>query len=517
MWDFVKKRAVISVSNKTGIVELAKELVALGYEIVSTGGTYKTITGAGIEATYVTEITGFPEILEGRVKTLHPYVHGGILAKRIPEHLTQLEELGIIPIDLVVVNLYPFKETIAKPHVTLEEAIENIDIGGPTMVRAAAKNYKYVTIIVNPERYMEIVDMLKTKGEVDEAARLSLAGEAFAHTAEYDTYIAQYLGKVTGWETAFPKTLVLRGEKMQDLRYGENPHQKAVFYREPGAQGANIGTARQLHGKELSFNNIIDINAALELVREFEPPAAVVVKHTNPCGTALGDTLADAYDRAFNVDPVSAFGGIVGLNREVDKDTAEKLSGPFLEAIIAPSFSQEALSILTKKANVRLLETGDLNRSQVAGIDVKKVNGGILLQDIDKGQVAVSDLKVVSERKYTPEELEELIFAWKVVKHVKSNAIVVAKGKQTLGVGAGQMNRVGSAKIALEQAGEKCRGAVLASDAFFPFRDTVDQAAKAGITAIIQPGGSVRDQESIEAANEHGITMIFTGMRHFKH
>lgn len=513
----LKKRAIISVSNKTGVVELARELVEVGYEVVSTGGTFKVIKEAGIEATYVTEITGFPEILEGRVKTLHPNVHGGILAKRTPEHLAQLEELNIVPIDLVVVNLYPFKETIAKPDVTLEDAIENIDIGGPTMVRAAAKNYKDVAIIVNPERYSVVIDQLKTTGQINETTRLSLAAEAFTHTAEYDTYISGYLKGVAGSDGEFPEALMLKGEKIQDLRYGENPHQKAVFYREVGAKGASIGTAKQLHGKELSFNNIIDINAALELVREFEQPAAVVIKHTNPCGTAIGNTLVEAYKKAFDADAVSAFGGIVGLNREVDKATAEELSKPFLEAIIAPSFAQEALDILTKKANVRLLETGDLAQPQNKSYDIKKVNGGILLQDIDLGMVDLADLQVVTERKPDEAELEELLFAWKVVKHVKSNAIVVSKDKQSIGVGAGQMNRVGSANIAFEQAGDKCQGAVLASDAFFPFRDTIDQAAKAGIKAIIQPGGSMRDEESIQAANEHGITMVFTGMRHFKH
>lgn len=513
----MKKRAIISVSNKTGVVELARELVALDYEIVSTGGTFKAITQAGVPATYVTEITGFPEILEGRVKTLHPHVHGGILAKRTPEHLAQLKDLGIIPIDLVVVNLYPFKQTIAKENVTLEEAIENIDIGGPTMVRAAAKNYLAVAIVVNPDRYQDVINELKSTGEVSAALRLSLAAEAFAHTADYDTYIAEYLAQVMDNSDQFPMNLALRGEKIQDLRYGENPHQKAVFYREAGVKGAGVGTARQIHGKELSFNNIIDLNAALELVREFDSPAAVIIKHTNPCGTALGETLTEAYTRAFDADPVSAFGGIVGLNQTVDKDTAEKMTKTFLEAVIAPSFSPEALEVLTKKANIRLLETGDLTKAEGSKYDVKKVNGGILLQEVDTGRVSESDLKVVTKRKPTPEEVAELLFSWKVVKHVKSNAIVVSKDRQTIGVGAGQMNRVGSANIAFAQAGEKCVGAVLASDAFFPFRDTIDQAAKAGITAIIQPGGSLRDEESIKAADEHNIAMVFTGMRHFKH
>lgn len=513
----MKKRAIISVSDKTGAVDLAKELVGLGYEIVSTGGTFKAITQAGVQATYVTEITGFPEILEGRVKTLHPHVHGGILAKRTPEHLEQLEKLGIVPIDLVVVNLYPFKQTIAKENVTLEEAIENIDIGGPTMVRAAAKNYQSVTIVVNPSRYEQVIGELKSKGAVSAELRLSLAAEAFAHTADYDTYIADYLAKVSGEKVMFPKTIAFRGEKIQELRYGENPHQKAAFYREPGETGPGIGTARQIHGKELSFNNIVDLNAALAIVQEFQQPAAVIIKHTNPCGTALGENIALAYEKAFQADPVSAFGGIVGLNQPVDKETAEKMIETFLEAIIAPAFSPEALEVLSKKANVRLLETGDTNREQETKIDIKKVSGGFLLQEEDQGAVKEADLQVVTQRKPTTEELQELMFSWKVVKHVKSNAIVVSKNRQIIGVGAGQMNRVGSANIAFEQAGAKCDRAVLASDAFFPFRDTVDAAAKAGITAIIQPGGSMRDEDSIKACDEYGITMVFTGMRHFKH
>ncbi len=513
----MKKRAMISVSDKTGVVELARELVQLGYEIVSTGGTFKTITQEGVAATYVTDITGFPEILEGRVKTLHPHVHAGILAKRTPEHLAQLAELDIVPIDLVVVNLYPFKETIARENVTLAEAIENIDIGGPAMVRAAAKNYQGVAVVVNPKRYREILEQLKSTGTIKEETRFSLAQEAFAHTADYDTHIAAYLAQVKDEQGSFPDHLCLRGEKIQELRYGENPHQKAAFYREIGAHGAGIGTARQIHGKELSFNNIVDLNAALELVKEFPEAAAVIIKHTNPCGTALGESLAMAYERAFQADPVSAFGGIVGLNREVDLETAQKMTETFLEAVIAPSFTKEALAVLTNKANIRLLETGVFTSEDVSRFDVKKVHGGILLQDIDGGKLSAADLKVVTKRKPTDEELTELLFSWRVVKHVKSNGIVVSKNHQTLGVGAGQMNRVGAAQIALTQGGQECRGAVLASDAFFPFRDTVDQAGQAGITAIIQPGGSLKDEESILAADEHNIAMVFTGIRHFKH
>jgi len=515
--DGMKKRAILSVSDKTGIVELAKELVDLGYEIVSTGGTYKTIKAGGVPATYVTEITGFPEILGGRVKTLHPFVHGGILAMRNEEHLAQLAEQGIIPIDLVVVNLYPFRQTIAKPDVTLEDAIENIDIGGPSMVRAAAKNNQYVTIVVNPEHYGKIVAMLKEKGEVDQETRLQLAAEAFTHTAEYDTYISAYLKKQVGEKPGYPDTMLLAGEKLQDLRYGENPHQSAAFYRLPGAQGACVANAKQLQGKELSFNNIVDLNAALELVREFAQPAAVVIKHTNPCGVALGDEIAKAYRRAYDADSVSAYGGIVGLNRQVDKETAEAMSKTFLEAVIAPSFSAEALEILSAKKNLRLLETGALDYKASDAMDVKKVAGGFLVQGADHAQVKPEDLKVATKAAPSAEEIEELLFAFTIVKHVKSNAIVITKDRCTLGVGAGQMNRVGSAGIAMAQGGEACRGAVLASDAYLPFRDTIDEAAKAGIRAVIQPGGSIRDEESIVACDEHGISMVFTGIRHFKH
>ncbi|MGI5824901.1 MAG: bifunctional phosphoribosylaminoimidazolecarboxamide formyltransferase/IMP cyclohydrolase [Bacillota bacterium] len=510
-----KRRAIISVSDKTGIAEFAKALAELDFEIVSTGGTYKAIEAAGVPVTYISDVTCFPEILDGRVKTLHPAIHGGILAMRTEEHLAQLDELEIVPIDLVVVNLYPFRQTIAKPDVTMAEAIENIDIGGPTMVRAAAKNHKYVAIVVNPARYDEVIEKLRND-QMDYGYRLELATEAFTHTAEYDSYISNYLQNAIGKKEKFPQTKILLGEKIQDLRYGENPHQKAAFYKDFGCKEACIGNAKQLHGKELSFNNIIDINAALELVREFDTPAAVIIKHTNPCGTAMGDTLCEAYDRALAADPVSAFGGIVGLNKEVDEATAESMAKIFLEAVIAPKFSEEALAILTKKKNIRLLEVGDLTVS-AGNIDVKKVNGGILLQETDIAQAKAEDLQVVTKKAPTAAEIEELLFAMKVVKHVKSNAIVVSKDRQIIGVGAGQMNRVGSAGIAFNQAGEKCKGAVLASDAFFPFRDTIDECAKNGITAVIQPGGSIRDEESIQAADEAGIAMVFTGVRHFKH
>ncbi|MBM7854258.1 phosphoribosylaminoimidazolecarboxamide formyltransferase/IMP cyclohydrolase [Desulfohalotomaculum tongense] len=508
------KRALISVSNKDGLVEFGRGLAQLGVEIVSTGGTARTLKEAGVPVTYISHVTGFPEILDGRVKTLHPKVHGGILAMRTEEHLKQLKELDITPIDLVVVNLYPFRETVAKPGVTLAEAIENIDIGGPTMVRAAAKNYQNVLVVVNPRRYREVLEALQ-KNAVSAELRLALAREAFAHTAAYDSAISSYLTGVAG-ET-FPVELSVTAQLVQTLRYGENPHQKAAFYRHRSVQGACIANAEQLHGKELSYNNILDANAALELAREFSEPTAAIIKHNNPCGCASAGELAAAYERALEGDPVSAFGGIVACNRPVDGATAKKMSEIFLEAVIAPDFTGEALEVLTKKPNLRLLKTGDLTIQTNDTMEIRKVNGGLLLQQTDRQLLDPEQLKVVTEKQPTGQELEELIFAMTIVKHVKSNAIVVTRDKQLIGVGAGQMNRVGSANIALNQAGEKARGAVLASDAFFPFRDTVDAAAKAGIKSIIQPGGSKRDSESIEACNEHGLSMVFTGMRHFKH
>lgn len=511
------KRALISVSNKAGCVEFARALNELGFEIVSTGGTFKTIKEAGIPARYVTEITGFPEILDGRVKTLNPYIHGGILARRTPEHLKQLEEHNIGTIDLVAVNLYPFKETISKPDVTLQDAIENIDIGGPTMVRSAAKNCESVAIVVNPERYDEVIAELREKGAVSAETRFKLAAEAFTHTAEYDSYISTYLNKLINRDEAFSQALVMSFVKAQDCRYGENPHQKAAFYRTPGAKTPGVGTAVQLQGKELSFNNIMDSNAAFECVREFSEPTAVIMKHNNPCGVASAENLVDAYKLAFDADAVSAFGGIVACNRTVDKATAEEMVKTFLEVIIAPDFAVDALEVFKTKENFRVLNTGGMPEGPQQGWDMKAVSGGLLVQEVDKGQISRADLKVVSKKQPTDAELDELLFAWKVVKHVKSNAIVVTKGKCTLGVGAGQMNRVTSARIAISQAGDQVKGAVMSSDAFFPFRDTVDEAAKAGITAIIQTGGSMRDEESIKAADEHGIVMIMTGMRHFKH
>ncbi len=508
------KRALISVSDKAGVVEFAKELTALGYEIVSTGGTSKALQAADVPVIGISDVTGFPEILEGRVKTLHPSVHGGILAKGTDEHMAVLAEHNIKPIDLVVVNLYPFQATVAKPDVTLADAIENIDIGGPTMVRSAAKNHDRVAIVVNPARYESIIAELKEAGELSLQTKRFLALEAFQHTAQYDAAISHYLTDAFGAE-ALAGEIAFGGQKIQELRYGENPHQKAAFYRSGIPMSGTVANAKQLHGKELSYNNIVDVDAAWQLVNEFAQPAAVIVKHTNPCGTAIGATLEEAYARAYAADSVSAFGGIIAVNRPMNKATAEQVVQTFMEAVIAPSFDADAVEVLTTKKNLRLLEVGE----KVANNElwIEKVSGGFLVQERDNHNLKVEDVKVVTEKVPTEEEMTELIFAWNIVKHVKSNAIVVTKDGQSIGVGAGQMNRVGSANIAFEQAGEKCKGAVLASDAFFPFRDTIDAAAAAGITAVIQPGGSVRDQESIDACNEHGIAMVFTGVRHFKH
>lgn len=508
------KRALISVSDKTGVVEFAQALTTLGYEIVSTGGTSKVLRDAGVPVIGISDVTGFPEILEGRVKTLHPAVHAGILAKDTKEHMAVLAEHVIQPIDLVVVNLYPFQETVAKPDVTLEDAIENIDIGGPTMVRSAAKNHERVGIIVNPARYESVITELEELGALSLNTKRMLALEAFQHTAQYDAAISHYLTDVFDVD-ALSNEIAFGGQKIQELRYGENPHQKAAFYRSGISVSGTLANAKQLNGKELSYNNIVDVDAAWQLVNEFVQPAAVIVKHTNPCGTAIGNTLADAYARAYAADSVSAFGGIVAVNRTLDKTTAEQIVQTFIEAVIAPAFDGDAVELLKTKKNLRLLEVGEKRSNNELWIE--KVSGGFLVQERDNHNLKLEECDVVTNRVPTEAEMKELIFAWNIVKHVKSNAIVVTKEGQSIGVGAGQMNRVGSANIAFEQAGEKCNGAVLASDAFFPFRDTVDAAAKAGITAIIQPGGSVRDQESIDACNEHGIAMIFTGIRHFKH
>ncbi|MFZ5650414.1 MAG: bifunctional phosphoribosylaminoimidazolecarboxamide formyltransferase/IMP cyclohydrolase [Bacillota bacterium] len=511
------KRALISVSDKTGVVEFAAGLVKAGFEIISTGGTAKTLREAGVQVTYITGVTGFPEILDGRVKTLHPAVHGGILAKRTPDHRDQLDRQGIGYIDLVAVNLYPFRQTIARPGVTLEEAVENIDIGGPAMVRAAAKNHRYVLVVVNPSRYGDVLKALEN-GDASYEFRLSLAREAFAHTAIYDSAIASYLEGIEGGNgTTFPGLWSKPFELVQVLRYGENPHQRAAFYRDPASFGASVGTARQLAGKDLSYNNILDLNAALELVREFRDPAAVIIKHNNPCGAACAADIGEAYRLAYEGDPVSAFGGIVACNREVTAEAARQMAGIFLEAVIAPGYTAEALEILSRRSGLRVLETGSLEGQAVADLELRKVNGGLLLQETDNKLLERDRLDMVTSDRPGPDDIEELIFAMTVVKHVKSNAIVVTKNRQLIGVGAGQMNRVGSAGIALNQAGDRARGAFLASDAFFPFADTVELAAKYGIRAIIQPGGSVRDEESVKSAEKYGMIMVITGYRHFKH
>lgn len=508
------KRALLSVSNKEGIVDFAKQLKHLGYELISTGGTKRILEESGIEVMSISDVTDFPEILEGRVKTLHPNVHAGLLAKRHEsDHMEQLDQLDIQLIDLVVVNLYPFKETISKEGVTEGEAIENIDIGGPTMLRAAAKNFESVTVVVDPEDYPEILMSMKD-GELSHTTRKRLAGKVYQHTAAYDALIAQYFQDIQGEEA--PEQYSVTYEKVQDLRYGENPHQKATFYKDPLYTGASLANAKQLNGKELSYNNIQDANAALQMVLEYQEPAAVAVKHMNPCGVGIGEDLFTAYSRAYEADPISIFGGIVALNREVDGETAAKMKEIFLEIIIAPSFSEEALEILTEKKNLRLLKI-DTEHSGEASSLITSVRGGILVQDADQGALEDVEISVPTDRRPTEEEWEDLQFSWKVVKHVKSNAIVLGKHKQTIGVGAGQMNRIGAANIALEQAGEKAVGSALASDAFFPMPDTVEAAAAAGVKAIIQPGGSKRDQDSIDACNKHGIAMVFTGMRHFKH
>lgn len=508
-------RALVSVSNKEGIVPFVQQLVDLGVEVISTGGTKKVLQDNGVKVIGISEVTGFPEILDGRVKTLHPMIHGGLLAMRDNEsHQAQLEEHGITPIDLVVVNLYPFKETISKADSTFEDAIENIDIGGPTMLRAAAKNHKDVAVLVDPVDYDGVIAELKERGKVEVATRRRLAAKVFRHTAAYDAMISNYLTEAV--EEKHPESLTVTFEKKQDLRYGENPHQKAAFYQAPLASEFSIASAEQLHGKELSYNNINDADAALQIVKEFKDPAVVAVKHMNPCGVGTGATTVEAYRRAYEADPVSIFGGIIAFNTEVDKETAELLHELFLEIVIAPSFSEDALAVLKQKKNIRLLLV-DMNGAGVMQSRMVSVRGGLLVQDEDQAGFEDATITVPTKREPTEQEWADLKLAWKVVKHVKSNAIVLAKEGQTVGVGAGQMNRVGAAKIAIEQAGEKAVGSALGSDAFFPMNDTVEAAAKAGVTAIIQPGGSLKDEDSIKKADEHGITMVFTGMRHFKH
>ncbi|MFN3712546.1 MAG: bifunctional phosphoribosylaminoimidazolecarboxamide formyltransferase/IMP cyclohydrolase [Alcanivoracaceae bacterium] len=517
------ERALISVSDKTGLVDFATALAARGIKLLSTGGTFRALKDAGIAVQEVSDYTGFPEMMDGRVKTLHPKIHGGILGRRGQDDAVMAEH-GIGRIDLVVVNLYPFKQTVAKPDCTLEHAVENIDIGGPTMVRSAAKNHAHVGIVTNPSDYARILAELEShNGELSLEFRFDLAIKAFEHTAAYDSAIANHFGKLVGNGNAnFPRTINLNFIKTQDMRYGENPHQKSAFYTEENPADASISTSRQLQGKELSYNNIADTDAALECVKSFVKPACVIVKHANPCGVAVSlDGIAAAYELAYQTDPESAFGGIIAFNRELDAATAKLIvDRQFVEVIIAPKVSKEALEVTATKQNVRVLECGEWAAERIAGLDYKRVNGGLLVQDRDNGMITESDLKVVSKRVPSEAEMHDLIFAWKVAKFVKSNAIVYAKGRQTIGVGAGQMSRINSARIAAikaEHAGLPIKGAVMASDAFFPFRDGIDNAAANGISCVIQPGGSMRDAEVIAAADEHGMAMVFTGMRHFRH
>lgn len=517
-------RALISVSDKTGIVELAKELVNLGVEIISTGGTFQRLVEEGVPAVEVSKITGFPECLDGRVKTLHPNIHAGLLAMRSKkEHMEQLKELQIDTIDIVIVNLYPFKATILKDGVTREEAIENIDIGGPTMLRSAAKNYQDVAVVVDPTDYAVVLEELKEKKEISVDTKFYLMQKVFMHTSSYDTLIADYLRKERQ-DHEMPETLTMTFEKVQDMRYGENPHQKAAFYREIGDKKGSIADAQQLHGKELSFNNINDTHGALELLKEFTEPTVVGCKHGNPCGVGSGHEIEIAWNKAYHADETSIFGGIVTLNRTVTKAIAEDMNKIFLEVVVAPDYDEDALEILCKKKNIRILKLKDISVAQHSeSYDLKKVNGGVIVQTIDSKLLKEDEeLEVVTTAQPTKKQMEDLLFAWKVVKYVKSNGIALAKDKQTVGIGPGQVNRIWATKQAIEHGKEligedATDGAVLASDAFFPFSDCVEEAHKAGIKAIIQPGGSLKDQDSIDKCNEYGIAMVFTGMRHFRH
>jgi len=514
------RRALISVSDKNGIIEFAKTLHAQGVEILSTGGTARLLIDNMIPVMEVSKHTGFPEIMDGRVKTLHPKIHGGILGRRgVDDDVMKTNDIA--PIDLVVVNLYPFEETVAKEDCTLDDAIENIDIGGPAMVRATAKNHAYVSIVVDPDDYQRVLEELHANnGIISDATRFDLAVKAFEHTANYDGMIANYLGKIKsdGSMDELPRTINLQFNKVQEMRYGENPHQKAAFYTEKNPTEASVVTAKQLQGKELSFNNIGDTDAALECVKQFDEPCCVIVKHANPCGVSVSDNILDAYNKAYSTDPESAFGGIIAFNRELDEETAKSIvERQFVEVIIAPSISGEAIEAVSEKKNIRLLECGQWQGTSPR-LDYKRVNGGLLVQDADL--LLLNEMKVVSEQQPSEQEMNDLLFSWKVAKFVKSNAIVYGKNNMTIGVGAGQMSRINSARIAgikAEHAGLEVPGSVMASDAFFPFRDGIDAAHEAGIAAVIQPGGSMRDDEVIAAANEHGMAMIFTGMRHFKH
>lgn len=514
-------RALISVSDKTGVLEFAQGLAAKGVEILSTGGTAKMLRDNGVTVMEVSDYTGFPEMMDGRVKTLHPKIHGGILGRRGTDD-NVMEEHGIGRIDLVAVNLYPFQQTIARDDCDLPMAIENIDIGGPTMIRAAAKNHKDVAVVVDPSDYNNLLEEMTGNGELSQATCYRLAVKTFEHTAQYDGAIANYLGAISaeGEQSEFPDTINLQFRQVQTMRYGENPHQNAAFFVEENISEASISTARQIQGKELSFNNIADTDAALECVKQFdERPACVIVKHANPCGVAYGNDLLEAYDRAYSTDPESAFGGIIAFNGELDGNTATAIvERQFVEVIIAPKVSQDAIDAVAAKKNVRLLECGEWPTEPSARLDYKRVNGGLLVQGGDL--LLTNDIKVVSKRVPSEEEMRDLLFSWRVAKFVKSNAIVYGKDGMTIGVGAGQMSRVNSARIAAikaEHAKLEVKGSVMASDAFFPFRDGIDNAAEAGIAAVIQPGGSMRDEETIAAADEHGMAMVFTGMRHFRH
>lgn len=520
------KKALLSVSDKRGIVEFAKELVSLGFEILSTGGTAKTLRDSGVSVTEVSDYTGFPEMLDGRLKTLHPKIHGGLLARRgNQKDMDDLKKHDISPIDIVVVNLYPFEETVSKPNVSFEEAIENIDIGGPTMLRAASKNFQDVAVIVDPDDYQKIIDEIRSSnGSLSRQTRLYLAQKVFSHTARYDALISEYLRGVTKMDSEFPDFFTASLKKVSTLRYGENPQQKAAIYKER-SNLLSLPQAEVLQGKEMSFNNYLDTHSALMLVLEFEEKACAIIKHNNPCGVAIADTLKEAFIKAEKADPISAFGGVVAFNEVVDADTAKEMVNIFLEVIIAPSFSKDALEILSKKPNVRLLQLPEISRFRgrgskekiVGGWDIKRIAGGLLLQEWDFSDEDIMSLKAVTKRQPTDEERQALSFAWKVCKHVKSNAIVYAFKDRTAGIGIGQTKRVYSAKIGAMNATEPIKGAVAASDGFFPFRDGIDVLAEMGVTAVVQPGGSLKDQEVIQAADEHGMAMIITGVRHFRH
>ena len=518
----VIKRALISVSDKTGIIEFSRELASRGVEILSTGGTAKLLSDNNIKVIEVSDYTGFPEMMDGRVKTLHPKIHGGLLGRRgIDDEVMQQSDIN--PIDLVVVNLYPFQQTVAKPDCDLATAIENIDIGGPTMLRAAAKNHASVTVVVDHNDYDKVLsEMGENDGAISDKTRFSFAVKTYEHTANYDGAIANYLGCLTQEEKAeFPRTYNTQFEKVQDLRYGENPHQKAAFYIESNLDESSVSSSAQIQGKELSFNNIADTDAALECVKMFDAPACVIVKHANPCGVAVAASALEAYDRAYTTDPTSAFGGIIAFNRALDKATAQAIiERQFVEVIIAPSINDDALPVLNTKPNVRVLSCGEFSAQTIPDLDYKRVTGGLLVQDRDIKRISSDQLKTVTQRAPSEQELSDLLFCWNVAKFVKSNAIVYSKDGMTIGIGAGQMSRVYSARIAAIKAADadlEVKGSVMASDAFFPFRDGIDAAAEVGISAIIQPGGSMRDQEVIDAANEHGMAMVFTGVRHFRH